>query len=122
MHTQIKKVLVVEDEFLVRLDVAQQLEDEGFDVVSASTADEALSVLLDGYTIHLLFTDVNMPGELDGLDLANQVWKHWPHVQLIITSARNFDGAELPDHALFVPKPYDIQALINVIHTLSKPH
>lgn len=67
------KVVVVEDEFLIRMNVTLQLEDEGFEVVAAGTADEAMLLLPDEMPVHAIFTDVNMPGDLDGLDLAQEV-------------------------------------------------
>ncbi len=78
MGAGVKVIMVVEDGFLVRLDIAFQLEDEGYEVVAAGTADEALALLLDAHSIDVLFTDVSMPGRIDGLQLAHQVCDIWP--------------------------------------------
>lgn len=114
------KVIVVEDEFLVRLDVALQLEDEGFEVIAAGTADEALALLPNELPIDVVFTDVNMPGELDGLQLAQRIHQHWPHVKVIVTSGRRINPDKIPDHFPFLAKPYDVRAVVDVVNELVK--
>ncbi len=121
MRGDAKTILVVEDEFLVRLDVALQLEDEGFEVVSAGTADEALEVL-PIEPVDVVFTDINMPGQIDGLQLAHEVLTNWPKVNVIITSGRKYDGSVLPQNALFVAKPYDINQVVQTIRELRRSH
>jgi CheY-like chemotaxis protein len=79
-------VLVVEDEPLVRMDMADCLTDEGFEVIEASDADEAIKALEADGRIRLLFTDVDMPGTMDGLKLARFVADRWPPVRIIVTS------------------------------------
>jgi len=78
-------ILVVEDEILVRLTAVAIAEDAGFEVLSATTADEALSVLEARADVRLVFTDVQMPGSMDGLRLAHAVRDRWPPVELIVT-------------------------------------
>jgi two-component system, response regulator PdtaR len=99
-------VLIVDDEVLLRLLVADELRERGFTVVEASNADEALSILQSGTTVHVLFTDVQMPGALNGIDLARVVAHEWPEVELLVTSG-HVSGAELDQPATFFPKPYD---------------
>ncbi|WP_456685334.1 response regulator [Bradyrhizobium sp. P5_C11_2] len=100
-------VLVVEDEALVRRMAVDILEDEGFTVIEAATADEAWAVLEARDDIAILFTDVEMPGSMNGLDLANRVAGRWPRICLVLTSGRvRLSNQAMPDRGRFVPKPY----------------
>ena len=100
-------VLVVEDEVLVRMDMTGQLEDEGFVVFEASKADQAIDVLQTHPSIRLMFTDIDMPGSMDGLKLAAAVRDRWPPIKIIVTSGhRVVDIADLPDGSVFFSKPY----------------
>ncbi|KFG70819.1 response regulator [Microvirga sp. BSC39] len=101
-------VLLVEDEPLVRMTAADELEEAGFQVLEAANADVAIAVLESrSEEVQVLFTDVDMPGSMDGLELAEQVHRCWPHVLLLISSgyARPHPD-EIPDHGRFMPKPY----------------
>src|SRR5829696_1604165 len=101
-------VLLVEDEPLVRMTAADELEEAGFHVLEAANADVALKVLeARSDEVQVLFTDIDMPGSMDGMALAEQVHRRWPHVLLLISSgyARPHPD-EIPDHGHFVPKPY----------------
>jgi DNA-binding NtrC family response regulator len=80
-------VLVVEDEFFIREDVCGHLEEYGFNVLQATNADEALATLLSRADVELVFTDVRMPGSMDGLQLARWVLDHRPNIAVIIASA-----------------------------------
>lgn len=73
-------VLVVEDEALIRLDAVHMIEDAGYEVVEAANADEAIRILEQHREIHVVFTDVNMPGSMDGLKLAHAIRNRWPHI------------------------------------------
>jgi CheY-like chemotaxis protein len=110
-------VLLVEDEPLVRMTAADELDDAGFRVLEARNADEAL-VVLEAHSdeVQVLFTDVNMPGSMDGMALAERVYQRWPHVLLLISSgyARPHPD-EIPDHGRFVPKPYRGETLVRHI-------
>ena len=100
-------ILVVEDDELLRLRAADLLEAHGFAVIKAENDDEALKVLEQRKDVRLLFTDIQMPGALDGMDLARQVHARWPHVLLVITSGQKVPTcAEIPDDGRFVAKPY----------------
>ena len=79
-------VLVVEDEMFIRMIAADALEERGFSVLEASDAQEALEILERTTGIGLIFTDINMPGKTDGLDLATEVAKRWPDIEIIVTS------------------------------------
>jgi CheY-like chemotaxis protein len=98
-------VLIVEDELLIRDMLKEELEDAGYKVVPASDADHAIGVLEARQDIHLVFTDINMPGSMDGLKLAAFVNDRWPPVHIIVTTGRA-KPLTLPPNALFIPKPY----------------
>jgi CheY-like chemotaxis protein len=98
-------VLVVEDETLIREFVAEELEEAGYTVVIASNADQAIAILEARQDIHLVFTDIDMPGSMDGLKLAAAVRDRWPPVHIIITTGK-VRPLEIPANALFIPKPY----------------
>jgi DNA-binding NtrC family response regulator len=104
--TESKKVMVVEDDPLIRLLVGGAMSDAGFEVIEAGHAEEALGHLqLHPATIHLLFTDVHMPGHMTGLALAFYVAETWPHIALLITSGQP-PAHQLPAGAIFLRKPY----------------
>lgn len=100
-------VLLVEDEPLIRIVAADMLEDSGYQVIEAGDAAEALVLLADHAEIGILFTDVNMPGEMNGLELAAEVVRLHPAIKIIVTSGRQWlPDSELPDHGRFLLKPY----------------
>jgi CheY-like chemotaxis protein len=112
-------VLVVEDEFLIRMDIVAFLEDEGFKVQEASNADEAIALLAASPDIKVLFTDIDMPGTMDGLKLAAAVRDRWPPVRIIVTSGhRQLSDELLPVHGRFFSKPYDTSQVINAIREM----
>ena len=114
-------VLVAEDEELVRLVIVQALLDEGFEVMEAEHAEAALIVLEShAHRIHVLFTDIQMPGTMDGLALAHHTSMHWPWIGLLITSARpQPDRATFPKESRFVAKPYRHRHVIRHIRELA---
>ena len=100
-------VLVVEDEPMIRMDTASFLEAAGFAVYEADNAAEAIRLLELHDEIRLIFTDINMPGSMDGLALAHYVRGRWPPLKIIVTSGyRKVRGNDLPVGALFIGKPY----------------
>ncbi len=112
-------VLVVEDEGLVRLDAAEILREAGFAVVEAANADEALAVVAGGENVDLLFTDINMPGPIDGLELARRVNRLEPRIHLLLTSGKASPTRdEIPDSGEFIPKPYSAQAVTRAVSTM----
>ncbi|MGW8280230.1 response regulator [Sphingomonas aurantiaca] len=109
-------VLVVDDEPFIRMNAMDMLEDAGFSVLEAADADDALSVLAKHPEIGVLFTDINMPGTMDGLDLARRVHELRPAVHLIITSGKVRPSvAEIPDSGKFIEKPYQQDKFIRLI-------
>ena len=104
-------ILVVEDEMFIRMIATETLEDGGFDVLEADNAVEALDIM-DRNDVNVLFTDVQMPGPIDGLELADSVAVRHPRVKLIVTSGKlRLDDVDMPDHGKFLPKPYSISDL-----------
>jgi CheY-like chemotaxis protein len=109
-------VLVVEDEPLVRLNAAEMIEEAGWRALQASNSAEALHVLDKEPRVDVLFTDINMPGEMDGLELASCVHRLHPHIELVVTSGkRGLADSALPDDGTFLCKPYGIEDLVSVI-------
>jgi CheY-like chemotaxis protein len=105
-------ILVVEDEVLVRMLAIDVAVAGGFEALSAANADEAIEILELRPDVRLVFTDVNMPGSMNGLRLAHTLRQRWPPVELLVTSGfANLTTADLPERARFSPKPYDVDAL-----------
>jgi CheY-like chemotaxis protein len=112
-------VLIVEDEALIRMDLIDQLEDEGFEVFEASNAGEAITLLANHPSIRVLFTDIDMPGGMDGLMLAQAVRKRWPPIKIIVTSGHwQMREQDLPIEGRFMPKPYSVQNVAAVARQL----
>jgi CheY-like chemotaxis protein len=114
-------VLVVEDESLVRMVALEAIKVAGFRAYAAANADEAISILERQCDIRVVFTDINMPGSMDGIRLAHCVRDRWPSLQFIVTSALSkFRDAELPRGSVFVSKPYLPVQIIRNIEKLSE--
>ena len=112
-------VLVVEDEPLLRLSIVAELEDHGFLVFEASSADEAIQTIERNPHIRLVFTDIDMPGTMDGLRLASFVRDRWPPIKIIVTSGHHVpDSSLLPDATPFMGKPYDYGEVVSTIRGL----
>lgn len=108
-------VLLVEDETLLNMLAEDVLSsDGGFMVIPAADADEALAVLKARPDIAVVVTDINMPGSIDGLELADVVHRTWPHIGIVVTSGR-FDDPPLPPGARFISKPWSPSALIELV-------
>jgi CheY-like chemotaxis protein len=113
-------VLIVEDEFLLRMDAVDMLRNGGFEVVEASNADEAIAVLEANLNIHVVFTDVQMPGSMDGLKLAKFVKDRWPPIKIVATSGRlRISSDDLPEGGRFLPKPYTPAEVISTLRELT---
>lgn len=112
-------VLVVEDEPMVRMLGVDILESAGFSVVEACNADEALIVLAERSDVDAVFTDVDMPGSLDGLELAWRIHERWPRIGVVLTSGRyTIEPQAMPRENAFVPKPYAVSSLLRHIETV----
>ena len=113
-------VLVVEDEFLIRLSAVESIQEAGFEVVEAASADEAIAILESRLDISVLFTDIQMPGSMDGLKLAAAVRDRWPPIKIITTSGQARIGCDdLPDGGLFLPKPYNAAQILKTLRELT---
>jgi CheY-like chemotaxis protein len=106
-------VLVVEDEPLLRMDAIEMLTDAGFEVIDAANADQAIEILEARRDIRVVFTDIQMPGSMDGLKLAAMIHDRWPPIALIVTSGRKLPRPQdLPERGRFLPKPYSGRRLV----------
>lgn len=111
-------ILIVEDEFLIRINTADVLQDAGFKVLEARDADEAIAVLENDASIDIVITDINMPGSTDGVKLMLAVRDRWPPIKVILTSGRA-RPREVPDEVLFMPKPVQARDLTDAVARLS---
>jgi two-component system, response regulator PdtaR len=116
---KIPTILVVEDDALVRMNGSDILEEAGFQVLEAETADDALVMLEDGAEVHLLFSDVDMPGHIDGMELARIVHERWPRICLLITSGHHrLQDGDVPEPGTFVSKPWTPETLTSQVRRL----
>jgi CheY-like chemotaxis protein len=114
-------ILIVEDEFLLRMDSAEVIENAGFEVIQAANADEAIAILSDRFDIHVVFTDIQMPGSMDGLKLARFVRDRWPPIKIVATSGRvAVDEEDLPAGSVFLPKPYHSAEVVATLRGLTE--
>lgn len=105
-------ILVVDDEPLIRMATAATLEDLGCKALVADCAIDALAKLQHNPEVEVLFTDINMAGPMDGLGLAREVRRTWPHVGIILSSGRELPhDCQLPSGTRFLPKPYFFEDL-----------
>jgi CheY-like chemotaxis protein len=113
-------VLVVEDEFLLRMDAVDMIAAAGFEVVEAGNADEAIEILESRRDITVVFTDIQMPGSMDGLKLARAVRGRWPPIKIVATSGHaNVGETDLPAGGRFLPKPYSPMEVTGVLRELT---
>jgi len=113
-------VLVVEDEPLVRMLVAGTVEEAGFDVLEAGNADEAVRILESRPDVRIVFTDIDMPGSMDGLKLAAAIRGRWPPIEIVLTSGHRYVAAiELPERSVFIPKPYKGDRVVETLRQLA---
>jgi CheY-like chemotaxis protein len=116
-------ILLVEDEPLLRAVTSDHLREAGFRVIEAAAAADAIALLEQHPEIDVLFTDMNMPGPVDGLGLAIQVRRNRPHLHVIMTSGQWVGtNADVPEGALFLQKPYSVGAVAQLMKALVKAH
>lgn len=115
------RVLVVEDEFLIRLTLSEALGDEGFEVLEAETGDAALPMLMDGSGIRLLLTDIQLPGSLNGLALVDRARQAMPELPVIYMTGRpDPDGsASASPRDVFIAKPYTLADICDAAKRLT---
>ena len=111
MQPSQKVIVVVEDEWLIRMNAADHLKSYGFEILEAGNSLEALEFLhLHHWAIALLFTDVHMPGDMNGLELARHARAHWPWIAILIASGQaRLSQDDIPAGSRFLSKPYDIE-------------
>lgn len=112
-------VLVVDGEPIIRMYASLLVEEAGYLAIEASTADEALAILEQRDDVRILFTDVEIPGSLDGLELVEVVREKWPPIALMVTSGHvRVDPQKLPERARFFRKPYSESEIIRTLKSL----
>ena len=112
-------VLVVEDEMVLRMRAVDIVEDAGFVPLEAVSADEAMTILESRDDISLLFTDIQMPGSMDGLKLAHAVHERWPHIKIVLVSGQiAVTDEDKPDDSRFFPKPLEIQQMVHELQEM----
>jgi CheY-like chemotaxis protein len=100
-------VLIVEDEFLLRMEAVDMIAAAGFEAIEAANADAAIEILEARRDIAVVFTDIQMPGSMDGLKLARAVRGRWPPIKIVATSGHvHVAETDLPEGGRFLPKPY----------------
>ena len=109
-------VLVVEDEFFSRLHAINLVEAAGYNAIEASNADEAIAILETRKDIRIVFTDIDMPGSMDGLKLAGAIRDRWAPIELILTSGHvDVPESEVPERGVFFSKPYRDREIVAVL-------
>ena len=109
----LRAVLVVEDEMLLRMRAVNMVEDAGFTAVEAINADDAIAVLESRSDIELLFTDIQMPGSMNGLQLAHTVHGRWPPIKIILASGQlKLSRSDIPPDSRFFGKPFSSDVMI----------
>lgn len=113
-------MLIVEDEFLLRIDAVAMVAAAGFEVLEAGNADEAIEILEARPDVTVVFTDIQMPGSMDGLKLAQAIRGRWPPIKIVATSGRlNVGEPDLPEGGRFLPKPYSPRQVTGVLRELT---
>jgi two-component system, response regulator PdtaR len=110
-------ILIVDDDPLLRRLAIELANEAGFETLEACDADQAIAILESCSKITVLFTDINMPGSMDGLKLASVVSDRWPALEILIASAR-IPLRNLPPNSRFLRKPYREAAMIAELHSL----
>ena len=116
-------ILVVEDNHLILMSALDLIATAGYEGIAAANADEAIAILERRADVQLVFTDIEMPGTIDGVKLAHYIRNRWPPIHLIVASGKQVNEAShLPAGARFFSKPYDNNAIIDEIaHMLASP-
>ena len=121
MAEHASRILVVEDEFLIRLTLVEALSDEGFDVAEAETGDMALPMLQADPTFDVLLTDIQLPGALDGKRLAQRARESRPNLPVLFMTGRPDPAAEAGASALdrYIAKPYTLADICSAVRSLT---
>jgi two-component system, response regulator PdtaR len=112
-------LLVVDDEAFVRLNGVMILEGAGYEVIEAASADEAIELLQNAPDVRLVFTDVDMPGSMNGVALAMVIHERWPNIRVLLTSGHHrLANSALPDCGRFISKPYSGETVVDQVGSL----
>ncbi len=112
-------VLIVEDHPIIRMGAVDLVQAAGCEAVEAQDADAAIAVLRSRSDIRVVFTDVQMPGSMDGLKLAHYISERWPPIRLIVASGERIVAeSQLPTGARFFAKPYDVASIVDLIKVI----
>lgn len=115
-------VLIVEDEPIILMNAMMFVECAGFEVISATNADAAVRILESRFDVQIVFTDVDMPGSMDGMKLAASIRGRWPPIELIVTSGNDVSNSDLPLRGLFFSKPYQANEIVSAMHAFTPPN
>lgn len=119
MKNNIAVVLVVEDDPIIRMGALDLVRSAGYEALEAGDADEAIRILERRSDIDLVFTDVQMPGTVDGIKLAHYIRDRWPPVRLLVASGNAIlDESSLPTGSRYFSKPYDAHAIADAMSQL----
>jgi CheY-like chemotaxis protein len=114
-------ILLVEDEAIIRFELADFFSDAGYEVFEAADADEAITILEREKTIRVVLTDIQLPGSMDGLKLAHYVRDRYPPTVLLVTSGAAHIGPEaLPPNTSFIAKPFDPARILRQIDQMTR--
>jgi CheY-like chemotaxis protein len=115
-------ILIVEDNAVIRMGAADLVVHAGYEALEASNAEEAIRLLEARTDIVLVFTDVGMPGTMDGVKLAHHIRNRWPPVKLIVASGRSIiEQSRLPEGSQFFPKPYSDVTIVEQMRRMLSP-
>ena len=116
-------ILVVEDEPILNIDTSDALSAKGYDVIAVANADDAIKALEFRHDIHTIFTDIDLPGSMDGLKLAAAVRDRWPPVNIIVTTGMKAPHRdEMPTRSLFIAKPYRNAEVLAAVRSFDNPN
>lgn len=114
-----RTILIVEDEPIIRMCAAEMVEDAGYIALEVGDAQAAMALLEDGKPVAAVFTDINLPGGMDGLALAEEVERRWPEIRILIASGRAAPPAsQLSGKVSFIPKPYGSDELLAALEAV----
>lgn len=114
-------ILIVEDEAIVRFELIDLFEEEGYRVFAAANADEAITILDHHGEVRIVLTDIEMPGTMDGLKLAHYVRKRFPPTLLLVASGRrSVPPDQMPENSAYFAKPFDPAAMLRKIDEMTR--
>ena len=113
-------VLVVEDDTLLRMHAAEMIDEAGYEVIEAPNADEAIKVLEARSDVAIVFTDIDMPGSMNGLKLAQTIADRWPPIRIVATSGHfQMRDGDLPPGGVFIAKPYRSHQILSTLNEMA---